>query len=50
MGRNLDEIELLFKDSPSVWSTVKFARNRPVAMPQEFIGAKDKADHSEGEN
>ncbi|KAK7432195.1 hypothetical protein QQZ08_001140 [Neonectria magnoliae] len=49
MGRNLEEIELLFKDSPSVWSTVKFAKNRPIAMPQEYR-SKDKADHSEGEN
>ncbi|KAH6880049.1 general substrate transporter [Thelonectria olida] len=47
MGRNLEEIELLFKDSPSMWSTVKFAKNRPIAMPQEFLSAKDKADHLE---
>ncbi|KAH7143541.1 general substrate transporter [Dactylonectria macrodidyma] len=49
MGRNLEEIELLFKDSPSVWSTVKFAKNRPIAMPQEFL-AKDKAKHMESPN
>lgn len=48
MGRNLEEIELLFKDSPSVWGTVKFARTRPIAMPQEFISEKEeKPDHSE---
>lgn len=47
MGRNLEEIELLFKDSPSMWSTVRFAKNRPIAMPQEFMAAKDKADHLE---
>ena len=29
MGRNLEEIELIFKESPSVFSTVKFAKNRP---------------------
>lgn len=46
MGRNLEEIEMMFKDSPSVWGTVKFAKNRPIAMPQEFL-AKDKAAHLE---
>mgnify|MGYP000848854135 CR=1 FL=1 len=50
MGRNLEEIELMFKDSPSVWQTVKFARDRKIAMPQEFISEKDaekKAEHEE---
>ncbi|KAH8683585.1 general substrate transporter [Ilyonectria robusta] len=47
MGRNLEEIEMMFKDSPSVWGTVRFAKNRPIAMPQEFL-AKDKAAHLEG--
>ncbi|KAI8671857.1 hypothetical protein NCS57_00662100 [Fusarium keratoplasticum] len=50
MGRNLEEIELLFKDSPSVWSTVKFAKTRPIAMPQEFVGGKEKSDHIEGDD
>ncbi|EFQ35535.1 hypothetical protein CGRA01v4_10847 [Colletotrichum graminicola] len=40
MGRNLEEIELLFRDSPSVFATVKFAKNRPIAMPQEFDSDK----------
>lgn len=44
MGRNLEEIDLMFKDSPSIWGTVKFARTRPVAMPQEFIEDKSKHD------
>ena len=48
MGRNLEEIELMFKDSPSVWQTVKFARNRKIAMPQEFISEKaEKTEHDE---
>lgn len=50
MGRNLEEIELLFKDSPSMWSTVKFAKTRPIAMPQEFVGGKEKSDHIEGDD
>ncbi|KAK2001546.1 general substrate transporter [Colletotrichum falcatum] len=40
MGRNLEEIELLFRDSPSVFATVRFAKNRPIAMPQEFESDK----------
>lgn len=49
MGRNLEEIEMMFKESPSVWATVKFAKSRPIAMPQEFLSEKDgkAADHSE---
>lgn len=47
MGRNLEEIDLLFRESPSVFATVRFAKNRPVAMAQEFESEKpnDKADH-----
>lgn len=41
MGRNLEEIDLMFRQSPSVWSTVKFAKSRPIGMPQEF--AHDKS-------
>lgn len=48
MGRNLEEIGPVFKDSPSVWSTVKFVKGRPIAMPQEYI-REEKVDHVEGE-
>ncbi|KAI1084841.1 general substrate transporter [Whalleya microplaca] len=49
MNRNLEEIDLMFKQSPSVWSTVRFAKNRPIAMPQEFDEKSDsKPDHVEG--
>lgn len=48
MGRNLEEIDLMFKDSPSIWSTVRFAKNRPLAMPQEYAGKpSEKAKHLE---
>ncbi|KAI0475287.1 general substrate transporter [Xylariaceae sp. FL0804] len=46
MGRNLEEIDLMFKQSPSAWATVRFAKNRPVAMPQEFDN--EKLDDVEG--
>jgi hypothetical protein len=47
MGRNLEEIELIFKESPSVFSTVKFAKTRPRHTPQQFLSSKEKADHLE---
>jgi hypothetical protein len=42
MGRNLEEIDLMFKESPSPWATVRFAKNRPVAMPQEYVDKTDE--------
>lgn len=49
MGRNLEEIDMMFKDSPSIWATVKFAKNRPIGMPTEFVQDKSKhvSDHVE---
>ncbi|OLN96113.1 Sugar transporter STL1-like protein 5 [Colletotrichum chlorophyti] len=48
-GRNLEEIDLLFRESPSVLATVRYAKTRPIAMPQEFNSEKDeKAAHVEG--
>ncbi|KAK9774539.1 putative General substrate transporter [Seiridium cardinale] len=48
MGRNLEEIDLMFKDSPSPWATVRFAKNRPAALPQEFAEKSDtKSAHLE---
>ncbi|KAI5460879.1 general substrate transporter [Mariannaea sp. PMI_226] len=46
-GRTLEEIELLFKDSPSIWSTVKYAKNRPILMPEEALASKNKVDYVE---
>ncbi|KAI0120955.1 general substrate transporter [Xylariales sp. AK1849] len=48
MGRNLEEIDMLFKESPSPWATVQFAKHRPVAMPQEYAEKSgEKAAHLE---
>ncbi|ETS74695.1 hypothetical protein PFICI_13179 [Pestalotiopsis fici W106-1] len=48
MGRNLEEIDLMFKESPSPWATVRFAKTRPVALPQEFAEKGDaKSTHLE---
>ncbi len=45
MGRNLEEIDLIFKDSPSVWATVRFAKSRPIGMPHELSHGKKEAEH-----
>ncbi|CAJ0553221.1 Ff.00g117330.m01.CDS01 [Fusarium sp. VM40] len=47
MGRSLEEIELVFRESPSVFATVKFAKTRPTNTPQQFLAGKEKADHLE---
>ncbi|KAH8879050.1 general substrate transporter [Thozetella sp. PMI_491] len=33
MGRNLEEIDMLFRESPSVMATVRFAKTRRIATP-----------------
>ncbi|KAH7308572.1 general substrate transporter [Stachybotrys elegans] len=49
MGRSLEEIEILFKESPSVWSTVKFAKMNPPSTTQALFSDKAgaKVDHAE---
>ena len=50
MGRPLEEIDLIFRESPSVWSTVRFANNRPIeAMPKipRDTGEKGEVEHEE---
>lgn len=42
MGRNLEEIDLMFRESPSVLATARFAKTRPIAMPQEFVADDDQ--------
>lgn len=49
-GRNLEEIDLMFRQSPSVWATVRFAKTRPIAMPQEFGDEKSGEDTDYVEN
>ncbi|KFA72819.1 hypothetical protein S40288_09506 [Stachybotrys chartarum IBT 40288] len=50
MGRNLEEIDLMFRQSPSAWATVQFAKKRPVGVLQK-LGIERKegltADHFE---
>ncbi|CAG8294589.1 unnamed protein product [Penicillium salamii] len=50
MGRSLEEIDLIFRESPSVWATVRFANNRPIEsmpdLPQD-TQAKVEVEHEE---
>lgn len=46
MGRNLEEIDMMFRDSPSIRATVKFAKSRPIGMPTEFLPEKSKKEAS----
>ncbi|KAF2087947.1 putative sugar transporter [Saccharata proteae CBS 121410] len=43
MGRNLEELDLLFRESPSVMATVKFAKKKPRSTPAEFALGKEEA-------
>lgn len=46
MGLRLEEIDLIFRESPSVMKTVAYARNR-VSSTDEEILEKDKHEHKE---
>lgn len=47
MGRNLEEIDMVFRESPSVWATVRFARSRPALTAVEYAEKHDNVDHLE---
>ncbi|KAI8630789.1 general substrate transporter [Xylariaceae sp. FL1651] len=36
MGRSLEEIDLIFRQSPSVWKTVRFAKTHPIGLLHEY--------------
>ncbi|KAI1652820.1 putative sugar transporter [Daldinia decipiens] len=49
MGRSLEEIDLMFKDSPSALATVRFEKQlRRAGSPTSSLTEKTKLDHSEG--
>ncbi|CAI7590907.1 unnamed protein product [Penicillium glandicola] len=49
MGRSLEEIDVIFRESPSVWATVRFANQRPIEtipeLPRE--DKKNEVEHEE---
>lgn len=46
MGLRLEDIDLIFRESPSVMKTVAYARNR-VSSTDEEVLEKDKHEHKE---
>ncbi|XXG97851.1 hypothetical protein Hte_004165 [Hypoxylon texense] len=51
MGRNLEEIDLMFKQAPSAWTTVQYEKQTRNTMPQEFekqASMVTELKHSEG--
>lgn len=50
MGRNLEEIDLVFRESPSIWATVRFAKTRPALTAEDYTEKHAKnadVDHTE---
>lgn len=51
MGRNLEEIDLMFKQAPSAWTAVQYEKQTRNTMPQEFekrASMVAELKHSEG--
>ncbi|CAG8103286.1 unnamed protein product [Penicillium olsonii] len=50
MGRSLEEIDLIFRESPSVWATVRFAKSRPIDPGSDLphgVQGKYEVEHEE---
>lgn len=47
MGRTLEEIDLVFRDSPSVWETVRFAKRGCQRIQAEQAQTKHEVEHEE---
>ncbi|KAI8962056.1 putative sugar transporter [Daldinia sp. FL1419] len=49
MGRSLEEIDLMFKDAPSVWTTVRYEKQlRRAGATTSSFSEKNMVEHSEG--
>ncbi|KAJ5736489.1 Major facilitator superfamily domain general substrate transporter [Penicillium malachiteum] len=47
MGRTLEEIDLVFRESPSVWATVRFAKKSVQEVQSSTEQAKHEVEHEE---
>ncbi|KAJ6021538.1 hypothetical protein N7540_007042 [Penicillium herquei] len=47
MGRTLEEIDLVFRESPSVWATVRFAKQSVQEVQPSTEQAKHEVEHEE---
>lgn len=42
MGRSLEEIDLVFRDSPSIMGTVNYAKKKPMMSVVDVPTSKDE--------
>jgi hypothetical protein len=47
MGRTLEEIDLIFRESPSALGTVRYAKRRPHIPINEQVYTKPSSEHDE---
>lgn len=47
MGLRLEDIDLIFQESPSVLATVKYAKNWSQRSDEEVIAKMEKVEHAE---
>lgn len=48
MGRSLEEVDLIFRKSPSVFSTVQYAKKNPhLTIEDSFVEEKPDIKHEE---
>lgn len=47
MGMRLEDIDLVFRESPSVLATVKYARSRSQRSNEEVLADKKKVEYAE---
>lgn len=50
MGRSLEDIDLFFRESPSVWATVRFSKKSVEEIRSNTEGMKQEVEHSEYSN
>jgi hypothetical protein len=48
MGRSLEEIDIIFRESPSALGTVRYAKRRPHILINEQGYTKPSSEHDEG--
>lgn len=47
MGYTLEEIDLIFRESPSIWATVRYAKQNPHHDLLENHSEKSEVEHEE---
>jgi hypothetical protein len=47
MGRSLEEIDIIFRESPSALGTVRYAKQRPHIPVGQQLSTKPSSEHDE---